>query len=342
MFRRIAFRFVRAACLVLPLTLLAGCTTPLFRAAPEGSGTLHLQAVLAGAAAGSGHQLEVHLQHQAQRHSEVVPLVDGRASLSFEGLLMGIWQVELVLRDADGDITHSGGGNITLFADQVVDASFALVPRPGELRVEIDLGGIPDPALKAAIERARVNVNPGGYSSGVRAEGSDVIEITRSLAPQSYDFQVTLYGEDFLAASRLYASPWYPVSIRPGKVTEVRWVPSVGSVNVIGTVVGPPAPPEDLRIVSIDGPYRLRWTPGEVYGAPVEAGWRIYFRENDFEPYRLIDELPYDVTEWEFEPPPSSEATRYQVAVTAYAVYAEVPETRFESHRSTIIIYPRS
>lgn len=324
------------------ISVLAGCTAvPTLRQGNQGSGSLQLTAVVPQGSlstfSSDDYAFELILSQDNQIRTITRPLGQGEFTFSVDNLFAGVWSAVLRLKDGNGDITHAATGEIMILPDEVAKVEFLLKPEPGELVVMIDLSSIEDPALRARIQGARVYVTPGGYSTGHRDPDGDIIVIKRSLQPRSYDYQVILYSDGFLAGNREYSSPWAPVDISPGKTTTIFWAPSVGELDLRGIVLDAPAPPAALRGEYLgDGTVRLTWVPPIFPHDTETAGIRIYKRDSVFGAYTLVDEVAAETTSWEMTVE-SLQEQRLAFVVTAFAIYSKAPDTVFESPRSDVV-----
>lgn len=334
--------FRRAVVWFSVAAVLAGCTAaPALRQPSRGSGSLQVTAVVPQGSISdfvhNGYEFELTLSQDNQTRTFKRPLEQGALTFSVDNLFAGVWSATLHLKDSEGDITHAASGEIIILPDEVATTEFVLTPEPGELEVVIDLSSIADSALQARIQGARVYVSPGGYSTGHRDPDGGTIVIKRSLQPQSYDYQVILYSDGFLAGNREYSSPWAPVDISPGKTTRILWTPSVGELDLRGTVLDAPAPPAALQGEYLDeGLVRLSWVSPPFPPDAEMTGIRIYRRDGIFGAYALVDEVPAEAESWETAVETSKEQ-RLAFAVTAFAVYAAAPDTVFESPRSSAV-----
>lgn len=322
------------------VAVLAGCTAaPRLRQPGQGSGSLHVTAMIPHgsmvAFSEQDYEFELTLSQDNQVRTVTRPLGQGELTFSIDNLFAGIWEATLQLKDSEGDITHAASGEVIILPDEIATVQFHLKPEPGELQVTIDLSSIEDPILRAKIQSARVYVSPGGYSTGHLDPETETIVIKRELQPQSYDFQVILYSDGFLAANREYSSPWTPVDIFPGKTTAIVWTPSVGELDLRGTVLDAPAPPTELQGEYLgNGTVRLTWVPPSFPLDAETTGIRIYQRDGIFGAYSLVDEVSADITSWEV--PVSAKQQSFAFAVTAFAMYTIAPDTVFESPRSSV------
>lgn len=304
-------------------TLLAGCINRNVTPLPRGTASLAVETVLPAHVAGDTSQVNLILRQDARELRFDVPIEGRSVSFVVDSLYAGNWDVTLQIIDFEGDVIYLATTEVPLLNDETTLARLDLVPAPGLLEVYIDLSTFHD---KDRVGRARVSVTPGGYSSSIREEGSDVIRIEREVAPRTYDFRVSLYGDEY--SNAIYNSPWQPVDIRPGKVTTVVWSVATGDLQVIGEVYPAPGRPEALQAEAIEkgSALRLRWAPGP--DAEYAVAYRIYERSAPFDYYRLIEEVPSDTFEWILD---TSRLTTPQTRV--YAV-AAVSSLGFESLRS--------
>lgn len=338
---RSAIRWAIVACAFATI-LLAGCTatpTPASLPSDRGSGTLQVLALVPqdteSAFVESEYEFELILSQENQTRTVARPMETAELALSVDELFTGIWSVKIHLRDHEDAITHAASGDVIILPEETTAAQFHLKPEPGELHAVIDLSKIADPALRAKIEGARVYVNPGGYSSGTRDPDTGDIEITRILEPQSYDFQIVLYTDGYLAGNRAYSSPWMPIDIAPGKVTQISWSPSVGDLDLRGFILDAPQPPAALQAaVTSDAHIRLTWQAPTFPAAATETGIRIYERGGIFDAFFVVHELSGEATSWEFPLPPGDKPLHLAYAVTAFAKYPAEPDVVYESSRS--------
>lgn len=280
--------------LVLPLLvsiLLSGCLNRL--PALSGSSALAVETVLPAHVVDEASKVELVLRQHARELTFELPLENESVSHVVDSLYEGTWEAELRIVDFEGDVIYRAVSEVLLFRDQTTLAKLDLVPAPGLLEVYIDLSNFQD---KDSVGRARVSVTPGGYSSSIREEGSDIIRIEREVDPRTYDFRVSLYGEEY--SNAIYNSPWQPVDIRPGKVTTVVWSVSKGDLQIVGNLHPAPGSPEALRAEPVENgkALRLTWAPGPNY--EYATAFRIYQRSAPFDYYKMIQEVPSDTFEW--------------------------------------------
>ena len=174
-------------------------------------------------------------------------------------------------------------------------------------------------------DTVRVIVIPKPEPSSSSASCSRKATIFRSSSTQT----------DSWRSNREYSSPWTPVDIFPGKTTAIVWTPSVGELDLRGTVLDAPAPPTELQGEYLgNGMVRLTWVPPSFPLDAETTGIRIYQRDGIFGAYSLVDEVSADITSWEI--PVSAKQQSFAFAVTAFAMYTIAPDTVFESPRSSV------
>lgn len=312
---------------LLSLLVLTGCLGQMQPTQPIGdTGSLAVLAALPANMDPLPARVELILRQDSRELRFDVPLHENTATMSVESLYEGEWQAILQTIDAEGHVTHQATNSVLIFGQQSSMVEFDLVPAPGILEVYIDLTSFAD---NDRVGRARITVNPGGYSSSIREEGSDIIRIEREVDPQTYDFRVTLYGETYTGA--IYNSPWTPVTISPGRVTTVRWTPSTGDLIISGTLRQTPDKPEGFRVESIGGDQiKFSWFPG--IGSEHAVGYRIYERDTPFGYFKAIKDVPFDTYEYVLDVSKVPAGTTRAYAIAAFSELGlEGPRTDYVS-----------
>lgn len=235
----------RGSVLLLAALLAGGCW---YRPAapqplPEGAGTVELGVRIAAFQEGAD-QLTIVLRQGGIVLEHSIPLVDGLAADTLEGVYAGTWDAVLEVRDREGYVTHRGQSQVTVYPDEEASLHVVLDPLPGRLQARADLTGFHHEHL---VGRARLYVQPGELRlESHRAPGQPYIDWQRDISPGTYDMQVVLYGESFHNHNAIYAGPWFSVDVRPGRTIEVTWQAATGRIDVAGAVRTLPLAPRDV------------------------------------------------------------------------------------------------
>ncbi len=240
-----------------------------------------------------------------------VPITGGTAAVAVENLLEGVWQATLAVKDLVGDTMYSAASAVTINAGTTVTVNLTLRPQPGILEISAWTGD--HPALSAA-QKARLNINPGGYATLAVAE-TGAFTGSKELAPGTYDYNVSFYGNGYLVGDLVYESPWTSVTIKPGKKTAVTWNPSTGSGTINGLIDMPPAVPAGLVLSRSTEGLTASWAA--VADADL-AGYRIYLRQSIFDKFALESDQGKDYTTFLYPANKLIAGQRIEVAVTAY------------------------
>lgn len=309
------------------VAFLTGCMGRIVPSRPPGTASLAVETVLPAEVVEQTNQAELILRQDSRELRYDVPIEDRSFRFVVGSLYEGNWEITLHIIDSEGDVVYRAVADVPLLSNQTTVAQLDLVPAPGLLEVYIDLSTFHD---KDRVGRARISVSPGGYSSAIREDGSDVIHITREVAPRTYDFRVSLYGDEY--SNAIYNSPWRPVDIRPGKVTTVIWSVSTGDLQVVGEVHPAPGRPEALRAEPVEDGSTLRLTWGPGSNAHYAIAYRIYERSTPFDYFRMIQEVPGDTFEWMID------ASRLTTPHTRVYAVSAVSSLGFESLRSEPVV----
>lgn len=317
--------------LVVTLMLLLMCGCGRLKSLPgtpnaddqTGQGSLKLMANLNEISdTPTGMQVELTLKKNTTSLVRQVPVVDGVASLVLDDLLPGVWQITLAIKDADGYTQYIASDQVSIVTGTTASTTLSLRPCPGVLEVNAN------PALYSALanaQKARLYVNPGGYSA-MTLDENGIFTGSKELAPGTYDYSVTFYNNGYLVSDILYESPWTTVSIQPGKQLILDWDPGTGGGAIDGHIDAPPPIPNQPQLQTTTEGLLISW---DSVTAPDLAGYRIYLRQTIFGKFELICEQPTDQTTALYAAS-KLKLGLVEVAITAYDL------ANNESERSTV------
>jgi hypothetical protein len=300
--------------------IISGCN--LLFPPPKPTGNLTIHTLVPSSL--ESQEIELIL-NQGGNHSTVFlfPLQGEENLLRVDELYTGEWTVIINLKNNEGVITHTGNTQVEILPDQTTLTNLSLLPNNGIIRVIIDLTSMADEAL---VQRARLSVEPGGYNSSTRQEGSYVIEVQREVSPRTYDYRISLYGEGSSAEHLIYASPWYQTTVDPGKVNTIYWSVTSGSMELVSEIISLPLPPANPEANHLgNGTIEITWTPNPD---PSITGYRIYVKDKLSGPFKLEEEVGADQNRCEINLRLKSTEQTIYMAVSAYSAEG------FESFRT--------
>lgn len=251
------------------------------------------------------------LTKDQQRLIIPLALTDGIARGSHESVLIGKWDVAVEVRDADGDTPYAGKSSVVVRPNETTAATVSLEPKAGTLVLTVDVAGLD---LEGPTQRARVTLSPGGYTSFERIPNTTLLQVSKDLAPGTYDAKVTLYGDSYLAGDRLYESEWFPVTIWPGKTHALSWSPQTGRVDIDTRIITIPAAPASLAATPTENGILLTWDP--VFQSSIDR-YLVYSRTDIFDPFKILGEVPASETSFTHEVTAPWPNTRMRYVVTA-------------------------
>lgn len=273
-----------ALCLALLVLSLAGCTrslVPSTSAAP--SGRVEVAAPLPASVEPGVTARVVLFRHGMVR---TIPLVlEGGAFRGVaEAVPVGLWEVNAQLIDEAGDVTHEGTGSVLVRASEEASILIELAPKEAALEVVVDLASFPE---TERVGRVRVTFHTGQVLT-LQPGDDGRFRGVKLLPPGDWDFSIGLYESAFYASQRVYESPWEHVTLPPGKTVRVVWQAFTGSARVSVVVRNLPPAPQGLRVEWSGEEARLVWEP--VFD-PEVAGYRVYVREGEGEPFERKAEV---------------------------------------------------
>lgn len=193
---------------------------------------------------GSADHLTIVLQQSGIVLEHSIPIADGLAADTLEGVYAGTWDALFEVRDKEGYITHRGQSQVTVYPDEEASLHVVLDPLPGQLQVRADLAGFHHEHL---VDRARLYVQPGELRlESPRSPDEPFIHWSRDIAPGTYDMQVVLYRETFHSHNAVYAGPWFSVDVQPGRTVDITWQAATGRIDFAGAVRTLPPAPRDV------------------------------------------------------------------------------------------------
>jgi len=186
-----------------------------------------------------------------------------------------------------------------------------LQPQPGVLEVMVWPGGYEQ---LAGAQKARLNVNPGGYAT-LTLTDEGAFTGTKELAPGTYDYSISFYGNGFLVGDLIYEAPWLPVTIKPGRTTTVTWSPETGTGQISSRLDASPPIPANLILTAVSAGVQATW---DAVTAEDLAGYRVYLRISRFDKFDLVAELDSAQTTYLHEDAKLKPGQLVEAAVTAF------------------------
>jgi hypothetical protein len=255
----------------------------------------------------------------------VCPVTGGSASFHLDNLLIGSWEISMSLRDIDGDVTYTASGLIDIMPEETSTVSVTLQPKKGILEVRLD----PDMHGElTASQKARLNVNPGGYATLALNEDGLLVG-KKELAPGDYDYSLAFYADSFLVGELIYETPWQTVVIKPGKSVVVFWEPGSGTALIEGSVDNPPPAPEGVALHLAAEGLLITWNP---VNEPDIRHYRVYLRQSVFDKFDEVTETNADQTTY-LHP-----ASKLTLGCPVEVVVTAVDAAGQESRRSLVVI----
>lgn len=247
-----------------------------------------------------------------QQLRQTLSIVEGKVTASIPDLLPGVWQVTLQIADGADDVIYEAQGAVSVLPGAPAALSLILRPRPGFLEVTVDPSSHPDLSMA---NKARLNVNPGGYASMSDDESGQFFG-KKELAAGSYDFNVALYRDGFLVGDRIYESPWITVAISPGKTTKTRWDPVSGNCTIVGELDAPPLAPSGVVLDITAQGLAISWlTSLDTEQDLVQ--YRVYLRQNVLDKFSLVSEQDHTQSSYVHPDTKLNPGSLIEVVVTA-------------------------
>lgn len=209
------------------------------------------------------------------------------------GLPAGDWNLELVVYDEAGDLTHSAETTVRVRGGEFTFVELEVRPLDALFELAVDLEGFPE---RDRVGRVRITF--GGGSTWSLAPAGDrpyTFYGERKLPAGDYEFSVGLYGESFYASDRIYESPWESVRLKAGKRQQVHWQPALGGASVRADIERLPATPAGVRCEVRAGDVWILWQvepgrPGETMD--------IYWRSDEFSAPKLVANVDAQQGQW--------------------------------------------
>lgn len=265
----------------------AGCSSPFPQLKPAATGQMAVMALVPETlvAQAAAHEVEVSLTQDRHQIHERRPLNGETFSLTLDNVYVGRWQVNVAIRDAEGDTIYAGSGSVWVSENETTTVQVPLTPQPGALKLTIDIGGLP---LEQEAFKARLHLSPGDTHNLDRVEGTALFEANVAVQPGSYDFKVDFYTDSFHAHKIIYSGYWMPLSVTPGKTVTLYWRPGTGAVVIDAGPDGPPPAPAALSAQWTDDGVLLEWP-----GVPADniTAYRVYRRVGLLARYELVAEV---------------------------------------------------
>lgn len=274
---------------LVPLVLFAatfGCATPGLREANTTTGSLAVSASVDQTGDPVDlFALRVTLRKDRQVLEAEFPVHDGTGGGTLAGVPVGDWRAVLDAVDSAGDAIYRGEAPVRVTRGQPAVLHVVLQPAPGRLALTVELAGFPQADI---IHKARLILEPGATHNFDRIPGTTRLQITRQLAPRTYDFRVDLYEDSFYAHKLVYGGYWEEVRIPPGKTVSLTWSPALGEVGIVGEMDPPPPTPAGLTAQLAGSAVLLTWLP---VGAPDLAAYRLFTRDDPLHRPAFLVEL---------------------------------------------------